>query len=290
MRVAALYDIHGNLPALEAVLAEVEREGVDAIVVGGDIAAGPAAAARGRRAAAFAAERALHPRQRRPPLRRRVRGRRRACLAARAARRRAGAMARRAAVLGRARRHALRATRRRTTTRTIVTELTTDEKLAGLLRERRAAPRGRRATRTCSSSGAWGTSCSSTPAASGGRTKARRGAYWAILDDGVELRHTDYDLERAAELDAPLRPPAGRGDRGREHPGRRPASRGARCLRRMTELVKVGRVGKPHGLDGSFFVEHASEDEDALRQGRDAARRRRAGARSSPRSAHAAAR
>src|SRR5919206_5050458 len=41
MRVAALYDIHGNLPALEAVLAEVERESVDAIVVGGDIAGGP---------------------------------------------------------------------------------------------------------------------------------------------------------------------------------------------------------------------------------------------------------
>jgi len=41
MRVAALYDIHGNLPALEAVLAEVEREGIDAIVIGGDIASGP---------------------------------------------------------------------------------------------------------------------------------------------------------------------------------------------------------------------------------------------------------
>jgi predicted phosphodiesterase len=41
VRVAALYDIHGNLPALEAVLAEVEREDVDAIVIGGDIAAGP---------------------------------------------------------------------------------------------------------------------------------------------------------------------------------------------------------------------------------------------------------
>jgi putative phosphoesterase len=40
-RVAALYDVHGNLPALEAVLAEVEREGVDTIVVGGDVAAGP---------------------------------------------------------------------------------------------------------------------------------------------------------------------------------------------------------------------------------------------------------
>jgi predicted phosphodiesterase len=41
VRVAALYDIHGNLPALEAVLAEVEREPADAIVFGGDIIAGP---------------------------------------------------------------------------------------------------------------------------------------------------------------------------------------------------------------------------------------------------------
>jgi predicted phosphodiesterase len=41
VRVAALYDVHGNLPALEAVLAEVAREGVDAIVCGGDVCAGP---------------------------------------------------------------------------------------------------------------------------------------------------------------------------------------------------------------------------------------------------------
>lgn len=41
MKVAALYDVHGNLPALEAVLAGLERERVDAIVFGGDIAAGP---------------------------------------------------------------------------------------------------------------------------------------------------------------------------------------------------------------------------------------------------------
>src|SRR5438874_515863 len=40
-RVAALYDVHGNLPALQAVLAEVERENVDTIVFGGDIASGP---------------------------------------------------------------------------------------------------------------------------------------------------------------------------------------------------------------------------------------------------------
>src|SRR3954463_9921782 len=40
-RVAALCDVHGNLPALEAVLAEVDALGVDAIVVGGDVASGP---------------------------------------------------------------------------------------------------------------------------------------------------------------------------------------------------------------------------------------------------------
>ena len=41
VRVAALYDIHGNLPALDAVLDEVRRAGVDRIVVGGDVLPGP---------------------------------------------------------------------------------------------------------------------------------------------------------------------------------------------------------------------------------------------------------
>ena len=41
MRVAALYAVHGARAALEAVLAEVEREGVDAIVFGGDLFLGP---------------------------------------------------------------------------------------------------------------------------------------------------------------------------------------------------------------------------------------------------------
>ncbi|MGD8330408.1 MAG: metallophosphoesterase family protein [Acidobacteriota bacterium] len=41
MRVAALYDIHGNLPALEAVLDDVRRERVDQVVVGGDVFPGP---------------------------------------------------------------------------------------------------------------------------------------------------------------------------------------------------------------------------------------------------------
>lgn len=41
MRVAAIYDIHGNLPALEAVLHDVRRAGVDHVVIGGDVLPGP---------------------------------------------------------------------------------------------------------------------------------------------------------------------------------------------------------------------------------------------------------
>jgi len=41
MRIAAIYDIHGNLSALEAVLHEIRAEAVDCIVVGGDVVAGP---------------------------------------------------------------------------------------------------------------------------------------------------------------------------------------------------------------------------------------------------------
>jgi putative phosphoesterase len=41
MTVAALYDIHGNLPALEAVLEDVARAGADRVVVGGDVVPGP---------------------------------------------------------------------------------------------------------------------------------------------------------------------------------------------------------------------------------------------------------
>ena len=40
-RVAAIYDIHGNLPALEAVLEEVRAAGVELVVVGGDVLPGP---------------------------------------------------------------------------------------------------------------------------------------------------------------------------------------------------------------------------------------------------------
>jgi predicted phosphodiesterase len=40
-RIAAIYDLHGNLPALECVLAEIRRLDVDLVVVGGDVLPGP---------------------------------------------------------------------------------------------------------------------------------------------------------------------------------------------------------------------------------------------------------
>ncbi len=41
MRAAAIYDIHGNLPALDAVLEEIQCLNVDRVVVGGDVVPGP---------------------------------------------------------------------------------------------------------------------------------------------------------------------------------------------------------------------------------------------------------
>src|SRR5260370_14399378 len=41
MRVSAVYDIHGNLPALEAVLQDIRQAKVELVVVGGDVVPGP---------------------------------------------------------------------------------------------------------------------------------------------------------------------------------------------------------------------------------------------------------
>lgn len=41
MRIAVLADVHGNLPALRAVLESVDQESVDVIVVAGDVVGGP---------------------------------------------------------------------------------------------------------------------------------------------------------------------------------------------------------------------------------------------------------
>jgi predicted phosphodiesterase len=41
MRVAALYDVHGNFPALEAALEDVDKAEVDLLLSGGDLLLGP---------------------------------------------------------------------------------------------------------------------------------------------------------------------------------------------------------------------------------------------------------
>src|SRR5262245_57879799 len=41
MRLAVLNDIHANLPALDAVLAELAEQPIDRIVLGGDVLPGP---------------------------------------------------------------------------------------------------------------------------------------------------------------------------------------------------------------------------------------------------------
>ena len=38
-------------------------------------------------------------------------------------------------------------------------------------------------------------------------------------------------------------------------------------MKSETDLVPVGRVGRPHGLDGSFFVEGPSERAEAFARG-----------------------
>ena len=198
MRIAALCDIHGNLPALEAVLAEVEREDVDAIVVGGDIASGPP-----RPAEVVELVRTLPNAH---------------CIRGNADRLRDAQFAGEEGLAWLLERldedqvewlvtlpfstvldGSLYVHATPQDDETIVTELTTDEKLAGLLEgvEQRRVVAGhthmqleRRVGETLFvNAGSVGRPYEGLP-----------GAFWAILDEGVELRRTEYDLERAAEL------------------------------------------------------------------------------------------
>jgi putative phosphoesterase len=198
MRVAALYDIHGNLPALEAVLGEVERKGVDAMVVGGDIAAGPP-----------------QPREvvelvRSLPNTHCIRGNADrlfdeefagdeglAWLLERLGDEQASWLAGLPFSVVLDDTLYVHATPLDDTT--IVTELTTDEKLAGLLRDVEQ-PRVVAGHTHMQLERRVGGRLFVNAGSVGWPYEGRAGAYWAILDQGVELRRTDYDLERAAEL------------------------------------------------------------------------------------------
>lgn len=198
MRVAALYDIHGNLPALEAVLAEVEREGVDVIVVGGDIAAGPPQpretvelvrslpnvhCIRGNADRVFAPEfrddEGL------------------AWLLERLAPGQAEWLSELpfSAVLE----DTLYVHATPQDDETVITELTTDERLAELLAgvEQRRVVAGHTHMQL---ERRVGETLFVNAGSVGWPYEGRPGAYWAIVDESIELRRTDYDRTRTAEL------------------------------------------------------------------------------------------
>ena len=86
--LACLYDVHGNLPALEAVLDDARAAGATRYVLGGDYALMGGWPVEMRRAPARAPRRDLDPRQRRPLDRRPARRRRPSARPPRRARRR----------------------------------------------------------------------------------------------------------------------------------------------------------------------------------------------------------
>jgi len=192
VRVAAFYDVHGNLHALEAVLAEVDRERVDAIVFGGDIAAGPfpvetvelvrsldAVCIRGNADRLDAPATEPEYEEARLWIERQLGEEGVAWLAALPF----------SAMLDDT--LYVHATPR--SDEEVVTELTTEERLAVVLAgvEQRLVVAGH--THMQFRRGRF------VNAGSVGRPyEGRPGAYWALVGDDLEFRHTDYDLEGAA--------------------------------------------------------------------------------------------
>ena len=253
MRLAALYDVHGNLPALEAVLAEVEREGVDTIVFGGDIAAGPfprqtvdlvrsldAVSIRGnvdwRRGGEWGAHDWVWD-QLGPEA-----GDWLTALPTHS-------------VLGFV--FFCHATPRSDIE--IVTPATTDDELARILDgvEEELVVAGHTHMQQDRLVDRWRFV---NPGSVGRPYEDAPGAYWAIVGDVVELRRTDYDLAAAAAATRASGHPLA--DALAEENVLRVPSRedGIAAFGKMTAWVQVGRVGRPHGRDGSFVVESASED------------------------------
>ncbi len=257
--VAALYDVHGNLPALEAVLAELDD--VDAIVVGGDVAAGPWPSETVERLRALGdrvlwlrgnADRELVERDRQ----------------------------------GKGPRELLAWIRERLSDEQLAflerLSLTQTVEVEGLGRMLfcHATPRSDEEVLTgISPSERWieavaGSSedvvvCGHTHvqfdrtadgvrivnAGSVGMPYEREpGAYWLRLGPDVEHRRTDYDVESAARAIAATGWPE-------EWPVA-PPEEATEFFERLyvAERVPVGIVGKPHGLGGAFVVDDASED------------------------------
>jgi putative phosphoesterase len=198
VRVAALYDVHGNLPALEAVLPEVEREGVDEIVFGGDIASGApqpretvdlirslpnARSIRGN------ADRLDDPAFRDDPGRIWVEEQLDEDQARWLAELPFSTIVDSTLYV-----HATPQD-----DETVITERTTDERLAEVLKgvEQRRVVVGHTHMQL---ERRVGDTLFVNAGSVGMPYEERPGAYWALLDEAVEFRRTEYDLEGAAEL------------------------------------------------------------------------------------------
>ena len=264
-------------PALEAVLAEVEREGVDAIVFGGDLIAGPLPARRRSSGARprrwLAAAPTCRSRQRRA--RRRAEWDRERQLDAAtscAGSPSAAADARRSTACS-------SATRRRDDDTTITTAATPDDASRasfGGVDERTSSSSG---TRIISSTAASATCASSTRARSACRTRARSAAFWAARRGrrAVDSARTPFDVERAI-----ARRSARAAGRTREEfvdenlaraASRDEAHRYFEVERRVTDRVAVGRVGSRTGSTARSSSSGASERPALVRRSARAPRR-----------------
>jgi putative phosphoesterase len=200
VRVAAISDIHGNLPALEAVLAEIDREGVEDIVVAGDTAHGPWAAEvvdilaeRGTRCVRGNADREVVDRNVRfgplaPWSADRLGERRLAVVAG-------WPLTLELSVDGLGSTLVCHSTP--TSDDPIYTRITPDEELVGILGEVDAdilvcGHTHMQYDRTLSSG-----LRVVNPGSVGTPYEGARGAYWALLGPDVEFRHTPYDVEGA---------------------------------------------------------------------------------------------
>ena len=252
MRVAALYDVHGMVHALEAVLADVARERVDAIVFGGDVFEGPFPRETLELVRGLDGARFVRGNCERDPDER--------------VREKLGAEAvawsfawpTTLELDGVLYCHATPAKRRADPDAGLARRVAST-------RPSQASTTGSssRGTRTCSS----GAAGSPTRARSGCRTKAmsrRSGPSSATTSSSAGRRSTSSARSTTSAR------PTGRGawsSSPRTCARRRRAARRSSISSVSPDRVTVGRVGKPHGIAGAFAVELASEDAERFAVG-----------------------
>ena len=90
-------------------------------------------------------------------------------------------------------------------------------------------------------------------------------AFWAMVEDGEPRpMRTSIDVERAVAGIRASGWPAGEefiAENLLVAVSRDEAIEQLECAAAMTDRVQIGRVGRPHGIDGAFFIEQPSSDD-----------------------------